>query len=137
MLAVSRKNKDQFSTSSYRSYSDKLRMRGISKMSITFYIIGIVGVASMLILYLCQCAQMVNSQYKICRLKETKSTLERSRLSLRLEVNKLNSLERIETIARKELGMTQPPVRLILDMKQPVVQTSLEDVVAVEKIPKD
>jgi cell division protein FtsL len=106
-------------------------------MTVTFYIVGLVSVAAMLIVYLCQCAQIVSCQYKICRLKETKSTLERSRLGLKLEVNRLSSLDRIEAIARNDLKMSNPPVRLVLDMRQPVVQASLEDVVAVEKIPKN
>jgi cell division protein FtsL len=139
LLAVSRKDKEQFTTVSYLAAheANMRRMRGVSSLTITLYIVGIMGVAGMLILYLCQCAQIVSSQYKICRLKETKSTLERSRLALKLEVNRLCSLERIENKARKELGMTHPPVRLVLDMRQPVVQASLEDVVAVEKIPKN
>ncbi len=139
MLAVSRKDKEQFTTASYLAAHEghARRMRSVSSLTITFYIVGIMGIAGMLILYLCQCARIVSSQYQICRLKETKSTLERSRLALKLEVNRLCSLERIETKARKELGMTHPPVRLVLDMRQPVVQASLEDVVAVEKIPKN
>ena len=66
-------------------------------------------------------------------MKETKATLERERLTMKLEVNRLSSLERIETIAKKELGMSHPPNRLILDMRRPsVLQASLEDVVAIE-----
>ena len=138
MLAVSRK-KRQFNIEHSRSQLREMirRNRGVSFMTIAFYVIGILGVATILIVYLCQCAQIVSCQYKICRLKETKSTLERSRFALKLDVNRLSSLERIETIARNELGMNHPPVRLVLDMRQPMVQASLEDVVAVEKIPKN
>lgn len=139
MLAVSRTMKDQLGHRGSASYHERMmrRNRGVSSVTITFYVVSIVCVAAMLILYLCQCAQIVSSQYQIYRLKETKLTLERSRLALKLEVNRLSSLERIEVIARKELGMTNPPVRLVLDMRQPVVQASLEDVVAVERIHKD
>ena len=139
MLAVSRKTHKRLNNASAGSHHNVMmrRNRGVSSITIAFYIVGIIGVATMLIMYLCQCAQIVSCQYNICRLKETKSTLERSRLALKLEVNRLNSLERIEAIARKDLGMTNPPVRLVLDMRQPLVQASLEDVVAVEKIPKN
>lgn len=139
MLAVSRTKKEQLNSTKHAPCRETIiaRGRGMSSVTLTLSIIGIIGVAAMLIMYLCQCAQIVSSQYKICRLKETKCTLERSRLSLKLEVNRLCSLERIEAIARNELGMTHPPVRLVLDMRQPLVQASLEDVVAVEKIPRN
>ena len=71
--------------------------------------------------------------YNISILKEEKAKLEKTKLALKLELNRLNSLERIETIARKELGMAHPPNRLIIDMRNPsVLRASIEDVVAIE-----
>lgn len=110
------------------------RKSKVSPYAIALYAFGLFGVASMVIVYLCLCAQIISSQYQISRLRDTKNTLERSRLALKLEVNRLSSLDRIETIARKELGMTHPSARLVLDMRRPsVLQASLEDVVALGK----
>ena len=87
----------------------------------------------MSICYVGICAQNVKSQYTLSRLKEKKIALEKTRLNLKLEVSRLNSLERIETIARRELGMAHPPNRLIIDMRNPsVLRASIEDVVAIE-----
>ncbi len=129
MLAVSRKNK----TNRVKSSIGRRGVNKVSPFSVALCAVALIGVASMIIIYLCLCAQLISCQYQVCRMKETKATLERSRLTMKLEVNRLSSLERIETIARKELGMSHPPNRLILDMRRPsVLQASLEDVVAIE-----
>lgn len=105
----------------------------VSPYAVALCALTLIGITAMILIYLGICAQNIKSQYHLCRLKETKSTLERTRLALRLEVNRLNSLERIETIAKKELGMSHPPNRFVIDMRNPsVLQASLEDVVAVE-----
>ena len=109
------------------------RVNKVSPYSVALCTLALIGITAMILIYLCLCAQIISCQYQVFRMKETKITLERERLNMRLEVNRLSSLERIETIARKELGMSHPPNRLILDMRQPsVLQASLEDVVAIE-----
>ncbi len=119
-----KKSKDNFKK---RHASQK-----VSPYSVALYAIAILGIASMVIIYLSMCAKTISCQYQISRMKETKATLERERVTMKLEVNRLSSLERIETIAEKELGMAHPPNRLILDMRNPaVLQASLEDVVAI------
>ena len=112
-------------------------VRKVSPFSVALYAFAILGIAIMVFLYLSMSAKVISCQYQISRLKETKVSLEREKLAMRLEVNRLSSLERIERIASKELGMSYPPNRLILDMRNPsVLQASLENVVAVSNYKK-
>ncbi len=81
--------------------------------------------------YLSICASNVKTQYELSKLQNDKANLEKSRLALRLEVNRLNSLDRIEKIAKKELGMSHPPNRLVIDMRNhSVLQASIGDIAA-------
>lgn len=123
----------QFKRKSPYTKGQVRKVNKVSPYSVALCAIALIGITAMTLVYLCLCAQLISCQYQISRMKETKATLERERLTMRLEVNRLSSLERIETIARKELGMSHPPSRLILDMRHPsVLQASLEDVVAIE-----
>lgn len=112
-------------------FSNTIKVRKISPYTIALTAITMIGITLMMIAYLGICAQNVKSQYTISTLKEKKAELEKTKLALKLEVSRLNSLERIETIARKELGMAHPPNRLVIDMRNPsVLRASIEDVVA-------
>lgn len=106
-------------------------VKTISSYYVAFSSFLLLFVAFLMILYLGICAQNIKSQYSLCRLKETKQTLERTKLALKLELNRLSSLERIESIAKKELGMSHPPNRLIIDLRNPsVLQASMEETLA-------
>lgn len=114
-------------------FSNANKVRKISPYTIALTALTMIGITLMMIAYLGICAQNVKSQYNISILKEEKAKLEKTKLALKLELNRLNSLERIETIARKELGMAHPPNRLVIDMRNPsVLRASIEDVVAIE-----
>ena len=121
--------KPLFRSTAYRP--EKVTKISTEAVILTSFTILLVTLMS--ICYVGICAQNVKSQYTLSRLKEQKMALEKTRLNLKLEVSRLNSLERIETIARRELGMAHPPNRLIIDMRNPsVLRASIEDVVAIE-----
>jgi len=95
----------------------------------------ITGMAVLLVMYLCQSAQMVGLQYKLVRLKETKSSLMREKTDLVLDVQKLTSLARIEKVATQRLGMVLPSERLVLDLSDSIPQQAyLKDSVAFRKM---
>jgi len=94
----------------------------------------VTGMAVLLVMYLCQSAQMVGLQYKLVHLKETKNTLLREKTDLVLDVQRLTSLARIEKVATQKLGMGLPNERLVLDLSDSTPkQAYLTDVVALKK----
>lgn len=82
----------------------------------SYPLLGFVAVSVLLVLYLCQFAQIVSSQYKLVALKETKRTLLRQQADLELSVQRLTSLERVESVATNRLGMVPPELRETLDV---------------------
>lgn len=82
----------------------------------SYPLVGFVAVSVLLVLYLCQFAQIVSSQYKMVALKETKRSLLRQQADLELSVQRLTSLERVESMATKRLGMVPPELRETLDV---------------------
>jgi cell division protein FtsL len=74
------------------------------------------GVALLLVVYLGQFASLIRTQYKVVALKDKHRQLERERIDLQLQIQKLTSLERIEAVAFKNLKMTTPNQRLVLQM---------------------
>ncbi len=82
----------------------------------SYPLLGFVVVSLLLVLYLCQFAQTVSSQYKMVALKETRKTLLRQQQDLELSVQRLTSLERVESVATKRLGMVLPELRETLDV---------------------
>lgn len=110
--------------------------REVTKISEIYVCLAVIMLISIMLLggiYTNICAKNVQSQYRLEDLRKEKAKLEKERLSLRLEVNKLSSLERIEKIAEKELGMAHPANRYILDMRNhSVLQASLTDIAAAD-----
>lgn len=79
----------------------------------------IMTVALLAILYLCQRAKLMETQYRITNLKQQRKELRAERDSIKLAVEKLESLERIEHLAVNELGMVFPEKRYVLDLGGP------------------
>jgi cell division protein FtsL len=79
--------------------------------------------------YLCQCAQLISVQYRVGDLKNLKTTLLTEQRNLKLAIEKLESLERIEKIAHNDLNMIAPARRHILSLKSPtsVAQLTVGD----------
>lgn len=87
----------------------------------------IVALMFMVSLYLCQCAQLISVQYKIGELKEHKMALVKEQKSISLNIENLESLERIEKIAIRDLGMVYPSQRVTLDLNNPTNTAFAED----------
>lgn len=97
----------------------------------SYPLVGFVAVSVLLVLFLCQFAQIISSQYKMVALKETRRTLLRRQAELELNVQRLTSLERIESVATKRLGMVPPELRETLDVG--VVATRSRDLAALSR----
>lgn len=74
------------------------------------------GVAFLLLAYLCQSAQVVRAQYRILAVKQGMKSLQAERSELELEVQELTSLERVEAVALKDLGMVVPEERRVIEV---------------------
>jgi cell division protein FtsL len=79
-------------------------------------VILVCGVALLLVVYLGQFASLIRTQYKVVALKDKHRLLERERIDLQLQIQNLTSLERIESMAFKQLNMTTPQQRLVLQL---------------------
>ncbi|MEW6282667.1 MAG: hypothetical protein AB1758_28920 [Candidatus Eremiobacterota bacterium] len=82
----------------------------------SYPLVGFVAVSILLVLYLCQFAQIVSAQYRLVALKETRRVLLRQQADLQLDVQELTSLERVEGVATRRLGMVPPESREVLDV---------------------
>jgi cell division protein FtsL len=89
---------------------------GASRQGWAYLLCLSLGVISLFILNLCQGARIVGSQHRLSQLKASKGDLEKEQSNLRLRVQKLSSLERIEKVAVEHLGMQQPRGREVLDL---------------------
>lgn len=89
-----------------------------------------------LIVYLNQCAKLVNYQYKSCQLKEIKDTLERQNNILQVKEENLSNFERIEKLAKVKLGMVMPVNRIVLNLSSSVLQASRVPYFALDKFSK-
>lgn len=86
-------------------------------------------------LYLCQSANHIRVQYELGQMKDKKATLLKEQRELKLSIENLESLERIEKIAREDMKMVQPPQRLILNLQQPASTALSEDVSIAVAVP--
>lgn len=89
-----------------QEYRSKRPSKGSKEIFICF------GVAScivaLLILYLFQSMQFTELSYQLQQSKEELETLRKENFQLELEVANLSALDRIERIARDDLGMLDP-----------------------------
>lgn len=80
-----------------------------------FLLVSLTTACSLLfILYLSLVAEGVEARYKLAQLEQVESALREEQLSLRIEVQALSSLSRIESIARTTLNMGNPEERLVM-----------------------
>jgi cell division protein FtsL len=89
----------------------------------------IAAIAICIVMYLCQCAQLVSVQYSIGQLKSEKSQLITQQKEIKLSIENLESLQRIEKIALSQLNMVYPGQRYTLDMGRTtgITQTAQDD----------
>ena len=74
------------------------------------------GVASLILAYLCQSAQLVRVQYEVLSQRQEIKSLAAVRDDLELSVQELTSLERVEHVAVNKLGMVSPKERKIIEV---------------------
>lgn len=75
---------------------------------IRLYLTAILLLSAMLTVYIWQSTKMVEVKLRIKNVEKSISNLENGNADLRAEISKLQSLTRIETVAKTELGMVVP-----------------------------
>ena len=73
----------------------------------------------LILLVLSQNAQLVSSQYTLVKLKSQRAHLLKDQAELKIRLQRLSSLERVDTLARKKLHMQPPAERMVLDLSLP------------------
>lgn len=89
---------------------------GLSKAVWVFPGVAFLGVAFLLLSYLCQSAQIVRAQYRIVAVRAEVRALHARTSDLELGVQELTSLERVEKLATERLGMTAPQERRVIEV---------------------
>jgi cell division protein FtsL len=82
--------------------------------SFLLFLVGIV-----FIIYINQYVQISRLNFQIEKLKEQRDELKTKKAYLQLEISSLKSLERIEEIAKNELGMAEPAEINYIVMAEP------------------
>ena len=83
---------------------------------IRLYLTAIILLSMMFTVYIWQSTKMVEIKLRINKSEKRITTLENNNSDLRAETSKLQSLDRIESIARNELGMIVPQKFIYLTM---------------------
>lgn len=96
-------------------------------MHFIYPLIFSVLVTACITLYLCQCAKLISVQYRIGELKTQRQRLENEKRRVKLNIERLEALERIENIACNRLKMKSPDRRMVLDLIQPTNTAQYED----------
>ena len=85
--------------------------------------IGVIAVSALALVW--PHLEMVKIGYEVARLKKERDVLIQESRVLRVEIAALRQLDRIETIARKKLGMVFPGPDQIVYVKVPSQDTDL------------
>ncbi len=75
---------------------------------IRLYLTAILLLSMMFTVYIWQSTKMVEVKLRIKKVQKDIESLENSNSDFRAEISKLQSLTRIETVAKQELGMVEP-----------------------------
>lgn len=79
------------------------------------------GLGLLILLVLGQKAQLVKAQYAYVNARSQQLGLLKEQAELKLRMQRLSSLDRIDALARKKLHMVAPTERLVLDLGVPSV----------------
>lgn len=99
----------------HRSLSIRDRSRRSSMVPWSLPLLAFVAVSALVVLFLCQFAQVVALQYDLIAKKETLSELLHDQAQLELSIEQLSALNRVEKEAQT-LGMTYPERWQVLDL---------------------
>jgi len=83
---------------------------------IRLYLTAILLLGAMLTVYIWQSTKMVEIKLRIKNIEKDISNIENSNADLRAEISKLQSLARIEKVAKTELGMVVPSRLIYITM---------------------
>ena len=93
-----------------------------------FFIITCMTALTVLILLVVkQRAELVKEQYALVDLKTQRAKVLKQRNELKLSIQGLTALERIDGMVRTKLKMIRPPHRIVLDLSQYRLGTSSAD----------
>lgn len=112
-----------------------LKTKNKIKVNWTVFIFAsvLISLTLIIILYLCNCVQLVDVQNRIGYLTEEKEKLSRQIDILNLKTLNLQSYERIHWEAQKRLGMIKPVATLVLNISTAPVAISAGNYFAMEK----
>jgi cell division protein FtsL len=116
---------------SQRNTKEGFRIASVKyTMNLIFPTILTTILAVVLVIYLCQSASLVSIQYSIGQLKMEKNELLNQQKEIKLSIENLESLDRIEQIAMTKLNMVYPEQRYTLDMGRTsgITQTAQDNV---------
>ncbi|HNX75288.1 MAG TPA: cell division protein FtsL [Candidatus Rifleibacterium sp.] len=85
---------------------------------IRLYLTAILLLSAMLTVYIWQSTKMVEVKLRIKNVEKDISNIENANADLRAEISKLQSLARIETVAKTELGMIIPRRLIYITMPE-------------------
>lgn len=85
---------------------------------IRLYLTAIILLSMMFTLYVWQSTKMIEVKLRIKKIEKDISNIENGNSDLRAEISKLQSLNRIESVARNELGMVIPKNLIYIDMPE-------------------
>ena len=88
------------------------------RQMIRLYLTAILLLSMMFTLYVWQSTKMIEVKLRIKKIEKDISNIENGNSDLRAEISKLQSLSRIETVAREELGMIIPKDLIYIDMPE-------------------
>lgn len=77
---------------------------------------SIVVIASLILLVVMQRAQLVKYQYQLVDARVERAKVLKQRDELKLTIQRLSALERVDTMSHKHLQMARPIRRRVLDM---------------------
>ncbi|NCB38350.1 MAG: cell division protein FtsL [Erysipelotrichia bacterium] len=96
------------------SPADMARRRHIIRL----YLTAILLLSSMFTVYIWQSTKMVEVKLRIKSVEKDISNIENGNADLRAEISKLQSLARIESVAKNELGMVVPRRLIYITMPE-------------------
>lgn len=85
---------------------------------IRLYLTAIILLSMMFTLYIWQSTKMIEIKLRIKKIEKDISNIENDNSDLRAEISKLQSLNRIESVARNELGMVIPKNFIYINMPE-------------------
>lgn len=100
------------------SQNNHIQNASLKRRLIRLYLTVILLLAMMLSVYIWQSTKMVEIKFRLKDLERSISSLETNNDVLRAEISKLQSLPRIEKIAREQLGMVIPSKICYLPMPE-------------------